>query len=228
MLSKFTKDTVIIADSPQTGFVNILQNPSSTSTYIKSVQNGNVVGRLTGNSKRIENGWIFVEVIYDERSLTNWIEDKGWVRDILVTDTKDKNVIPYYCTADNVRIRSTPDSTSDKNIVGVAKKGELVGYSNGKVVNKFMQLLGKTGSIYVYVSYLSSSKPSSTSSSTEVQPQAPTETQKTPIITQDQEGNKTLNVLGAKVPVDNSYLIWYAITIGVAVLGFRYLKSKLG
>lgn len=225
MITNIKKDIVVLADSPQTGFVNIMTDPNDISSVVRKVDTGAVVGKLTGNHK-IFGQILFVELVYDERSLTNWIEDKGYVNASLVTDSANSLTKPYYITAKGVNVRNTPSTATDANIVRTATKSELIGYSSGEKINGFIKLFPAKGAGIIYVSalYLTTDKskiPADSVSST-VQN---TDTSGVSIIVDDL-GDKKLNVLGAKIPVNNTDLITYTAIIAVLGILFVWLKKK--
>lgn len=225
MLATAKKGTYVVADSKQSGFVNIYKDPDDTTTYIKKFDDGSIVGKLTGEVKVNKAGIRFAEVVYDEQSLTNWIEDKGFVNMNLVSDNASKQTVAYYSVGDNVRVRSTPSTASDSNIITSVNKAKLVGYGDGSTVSGFVKLNSavSNGTVYVKSELVTTSKSGITNPTT-TNPE-PTPKPIIPIIQTDENGNKTVNVLGAKIPASNTNLIIYTVVVAAVIIGYQYYKK---
>lgn len=223
MLAAAKTGVYAIADSQQSGFVNLYKNPEDSTSFVKKVNMGDVAGKLTGNVKVVGN-LRFAELIYNQRFLLP--DEKGFANMNLLSEAGTQTKA-YYSIGDNVRVRSTPSADKDENIVKSVSKGALVGYSNGTEKNGFIQLNSalSTGTVYVKKEYLTTSKESITNPTTKNPEPAPSNK---PIQTVTNEaGVKTIKVLGASIPASNNDLIVYSLVVGLTVVAISIIRKKL-
>lgn len=224
MLATAKTGVYAIADSQQSGFVNLYKNPEDSTSFVKKINTGDVAGKLTGNVKVVGN-LRFAEVVYNERFLLP--DEKGFANMNLLSEAGTQTKA-YYSIGDNVRVRSTPSAANDSNIVKSVSKGALVGYSNGTEKSGFIQLNSalSTGTVYVKKEYLTTSKESITNPTTKNPEPAPS--QNKPIETVINEaGVKTIKVLGASIPASNNDLIVYSLVVGLTVVAISIIRKKL-